>query len=84
MVNFHDVLQQRCMSCGPRWSDEGVYRLAKELQLNHPERFDNIFLGIGRFHMEKIIIAWCEKYLEESGISSILVANEIFDPQVVK
>ena len=35
MVNFQDPLQQRVMSCGPIWSDEGVYRLAKELQLNH-------------------------------------------------
>ena len=34
--------------------------------------------------MEKIIIACCEKYLEESGISSVLVANEIFSSQVVK
>ena len=24
IVNFQDVLQQRGMSCGPLWSDEGV------------------------------------------------------------
>ena len=84
MVNFQDVLQQTGLSCGPLWSDEGVYRLAKELQLNHPERFKNTFLGIGGIHMEKIIIACCGKYLEESGISSVLVANEIFSSQVVK
>ena len=29
MVNFQDVLQQRGMSCGPFWSDEGIYRLAR-------------------------------------------------------
>ena len=82
MVNFQDVLQQKGMPCGLLWSDEGVYRLAKELHLNHPEIFANIFLGIGGFHMEKIIIACCGKYLEESGISSVLVANEIFGPHV--
>ena len=35
MVNFQDPLQQRVMPCGPISSDEGVYRLAKELQLYH-------------------------------------------------
>ena len=34
--------------------------------------------------MEKIINVCCEKYLEESGISSVLVGNEISGPQVVK
>ena len=84
MVNFQDVLQQRGMSCGPLWSDKRVYILAKELRLNHPGKFNNIFLGIGGFHMEKIIIACCGKYLEESRINSVLGAIEIFGPQVVK
>ena len=35
VVNFQDPLQQRVMPCGPISSDEGVYRLAKELQLYH-------------------------------------------------
>lgn len=34
--------------------------------------------------MEKIIIACCWEYLEESGISRVLVTNEMFGPQVVK
>ena len=34
--------------------------------------------------MEKIISICCEKYLEESGIISVLVGNEISGPQVVK
>ena len=33
--------------------------------------------------MENIITACCGKYLERSGLSSVLVSNEIFDPQVV-
>ena len=33
--------------------------------------------------MEKIINVCCEKYLEESGISSVLAGNEIRGPQVV-
>ena len=34
--------------------------------------------------MENIINICCEKYLEESGIFSVLVGNEISGPQVVK
>ena len=58
-------------------ADEGVYRIAKEIQLQQPETFDNIFLGIGGFHLEKIVIACCGKYLEESGIDSVLVETTI-------
>ena len=82
MINFQDVLLQKSIPCGPLWSDEGVYRLAKELQLNNPDKFSNIFLGIGGFHLEKIVIACCGKYLEESGIDSVLVENEVFGPKI--
>ena len=34
--------------------------------------------------MENIINICCEKYLEESGIMSVLVGNEISGPQIVK
>ena len=33
MKNFQDVLIQKNLEYGPLWSDEGVYRTAKELQL---------------------------------------------------
>ena len=71
------------MKYGPLWSDEGVYRIAKEIQLQQPEKFDNIFLGIGGFHLEKIVIACCGKYLEESGIDSVLVETTIYRISVV-
>ena len=58
MVNFQDVSQKK-MKYEPLWSDEGAYRIAKEIQFQQPEKFDNIFLGIGRFHLEKIVIACC-------------------------
>ena len=56
----------------------------KELQLLNPNKFANIFLGIGGFHLEKIIISCCGKYLEESGIDTGLVENEIYGLAVVK
>ena len=83
MVNFQDVLTQKGLSYGPLWCDEGVYRIAKELQLLNPDAFSNIFLGLGGFHLEKVIIACCGKYLEESGVDIIFVENEIFGPSVV-
>ena len=49
MKNFQDVLIQKQFPYGPLWSDEGVYRLAKELQLLLPGEFNNIFLGLGGF-----------------------------------
>ena len=75
---------QKGLQCGPLWCDEGVYRIEKELQLPNPNKFANIFLGIGGFHMEKVIIGCCGKYLEESGIDIVLVENEIYGLAVVK
>ena len=50
MVNFQDVLKQKQLDSGPLLSDEGVYRIAKEIQLLEPDKFSNIFLGLGGFH----------------------------------
>ena len=46
-------------------------------------KFGNIFLGIGRFHLENDIIACCRKYLEESGVENVLVENKIYGPNTV-
>ena len=83
MKNFQDVLSQKHHQYGPLWCDEGVYRLPKELQLLNPVLFSNIFLGLGGFHMEKVIIACCGKYLEDVGVDSIFVENEVYGPAIV-
>ena len=83
MKNYQDVLMQNNLQYGPLWSDEGVYRLAKELQLLNPDDFSNTFLGLGGFHMEKVVIACCGKFLENVGIDSVLVENEVFGPAVI-
>ncbi len=57
MVNFQDALKQKGDAYGALWADEGVYRIAKEIQLLKSDQFDNIFLGLGGFHMEKIVLA---------------------------
>ena len=58
---------------GQLWCDEGVYRIAKEIQLLMADEFDNIFLGLGWFHAEKNFIACCGQYLQESGIDTVFV-----------
>ena len=80
MKNFQDVLQQRHFNYGPLWCDESVYRIAKELQLLNPSLFGNVFLGLGGFHLEKVLISCCGSYLQECGIGSVFVENEVFGP----
>ena len=82
MCNFQDVLLQKNQICGPLWCDEGVYQLAKEIQLLHPDKFDNIFLGMGGFHTEKVILACCGKLLETIGARDIFINSEIYGPVV--
>ena len=76
-----NVLPHKSQSYGSPWCNEGVYRLAKELQLLDPVHFKNIFLGFGGFHTEKVMIAFCGKYLEDAGIDLILVENKVYGPK---
>ena len=55
-----------------------MYRLAKELQHLDSARFDNIFLSLGGCHKKKVVIAYCGKYVADTGINSILVENEVY------
>ena len=81
--NYQDVLKQKNISAGALWCDEGVYRIAKELQLMHPTEFEDIFLALGGFHTEKAVIACVGRFLEDVGVNSVFVADEIFGPSVV-
>ena len=84
MLNFQDVLKQKNAMPGALWSDEGVYAIAKEIQLLKPEQFGNIFLGMGPFHMEKIVIACLGKFLGCIGIDLALIETEAFGKLVVE
>ena len=61
-----------------------MYCIAKEIQLLKPDKFGNIFLGLGGFHMEKIVLACLGSYLEPSGIFNVLVETECFGTDVIK
>ena len=84
MLNFQDVLKQKNALSGALWSDEGVYAIAKEIQLLKPEQFGNIFLGMGPFHMEKIVISYLGKFLGCIGIDLALIETETFGKHVVE
>ena len=83
MINFQDALRQKGNDYGGLWADEGVYRIAKEIQLLKPEEFGNIFLGLGGFHMEKIVFACLGAYLEPSGIFSVLIETECYGQDTI-
>ena len=46
----------------------------------HPNEFENIFLGLGGFYTEKAVIACVGRFLEDVGVDSVFVAEEILDP----
>lgn len=48
------------------------------MQLLKPDQLCDIFIGLGGFHMEKIVFECLGSYLEPSGIFSVLVATECY------
>ena len=84
MINFQDALKQKGDTYGALWANKGVYRIAKEIQLMKPDEFSNIFLGLGGFHMEKILLACLGVYLEPSGMFGVLVETECNGTDVIK
>ena len=83
MINFQDVLKQKERQNGPLLPDEGVYHIAKEIQLLYPQELSNILFGIGGFHLEKVVIGCLGTYLESSGIQNLLVEEKVYGPAVV-
>ena len=63
--------------------DEGVYHIAREIQLIRPDEFSNIVLCLGSFHMAKIALGCIGKYLKGSGAENILIESGTFGVNVV-
>ena len=59
--------------------DQGVYHIARVIQLPSSDSFD-VFLGLGGFHMEKVLMACTGKYLTGTGIDKVLINTEIYGP----
>ena len=68
IINFQDALKQKGDTYDALWADESVYFLAVEIQLVKSIEYRNIFLGLGAFCMEKIILACLGARLVPSGI----------------
>ena len=84
LKNFHGILQHLDQPKLPVTCDEGVYHIAREIQLIRPEEFQDLVLCMGSFHMAKVALGCLGKYLKGSGAESILVESGIFGVNVVE
>ena len=82
MLNFKDVLHQRDKTSGALWCDDGVYCLAKDIQLLKPEFFGSKCLGLGPFHWSKITMGAIGKWFTPSGIGEALKKSGFFTADV--
>ena len=60
-----------------------MYHTANKIQLLCPQKFSNIFPGIGGFHLEKVAIGCFGTYLESSGIRNLLIEEKVYGPAAV-
>ena len=72
LKNLQCILRSLDQTVIPVTCDEGVYRIAREIQLLRPDEFKNVVLCMGSFHMAKVALGCIGKYLKGSGAESIL------------
>ena len=83
MKNLQDGLCNIDQLVLPVTCDEGIYHIAREIQLIRPDEFSNIILCLGSFQMAKVVLGCLGKYLKESGAENILVESCVFGVNVV-
>ena len=84
MDNFLDVLNQLDQTSLIVTCDEGVYHIAREIKLIHPDKFKGLVLCMGSFHMMKIVLGCLGKYLKGSGAQKIWTESSIFGVNVAQ
>lgn len=84
MKNLQGILEYLDQSFLPVTCDEGVYRIAREIQLIRPMEFKKIVLCMGSFHMAKVALGCLGKNLKGSGAEIILTESSVFGPNVVE
>ena len=84
MRNFQDVFSQNGLEYGPLWCSEGVYRIAKELQLLNPEGFGNIFLGQVDFILKRYWLHASVNFWKKVELKMCSRRMKFFGPGVVK
>ena len=84
LLNFNSILEQLDQNYLPVACDEGVYAIAREIQLVNQEKFKNIVLLLGAFHMAKILLRCLGKYVLGSGVSNVFIECSVFGVNVVQ
>ena len=79
LKNFQEIRRHLNQSHLLITCDEGVYRIAREIMLMRPEEFKDIILGMGSFHMEKILLGCLGKYLRGSGAENVWIESLVFE-----
>lgn len=73
MCNFANVLDQLDQFSLPVFCDEGVYHIAKQIQLQHHDKFPNLLLMLGNFHGIKVVLGCIGKSRRGSGVEDWLL-----------
>ena len=84
MDNFLDVLNQLDQTSLIVTCDEGVYHIAREIKLIHPDKFKGLVLCMGSFHMMNIVLGCLGKYLKGSGAQTIWTESSVFGVNVAE
>lgn len=82
LCNFKDLLSQLKQKYLAIACDEGVYRIARHITLEHENEFDNIILFMGNFHIIKVLLSCIGKYLKHSGVESIFIETSLIGVSV--
>ena len=83
ITNFNRILGYIDQAKLPVTCDEGVFHIAREIQLTRPNEFHDLVLCMGTFHMAKVALGCLGKYLKGSGAETIFVESATFGVNVV-
>lgn len=78
LCNLLKLLDQLDQDALPIACDEGVYRIARHIILNNPEKFKGLSLFLGNFHNIKVVLSCMGKYMENSGVANIFIEAGLF------
>lgn len=84
LCNFENVLYQLDQKNLAVFCDEGVYRIARHLKFLCPDKFKNITVMLGGFHMCKVLLACIGKYLTGSGVDLMFIETDLYGPGVTE
>ena len=87
MNNFVNILKQLDQNALVLFCDEGVYQIVADVYLKCPEKFKQLILCMGSFHMAKCVQHCIGKYVRRSGIEDAFIktsASQINSRTILK